>query len=118
MCAALPLLLVGYVVFYPGIGSFLEPVRKGLISLTFVGLFYALFSGRPKLLALCVALALIWYGIIMTYSLSVKHLIRAAVLHEDLLCALWQAEALSVQMVNGDKYWKSFKIVNGQNITY
>jgi hypothetical protein len=118
MFAALPLLLIGYVVFNPGAGSLLGLFRTGLIGLMFISLFYALFSGRPRLLATCIALVLIWYGVIKAYSQSVKHLTRAAVLHEDLLCALWQREALSVQMINGDKYWISFKTINGQHITY
>ena len=118
MFLALPLLLIGYAVFHPGIGSLLGPVRTGLIGLTFIGQFYSLLSGRPSLLALCTALVLIWYGIKKAYSESFRHLIRAAAGHEDLLCALWQDEALSVQMSNGDKYWISFKIVNRQVINY
>jgi hypothetical protein len=118
MLVTLPLLLIGYMVYHPGLGSLLGPVRTFLVALTFVGLFYGLLSNQPKMLALCAALSLIWYGIRQSYSFSVRHLSRAASSNEELLCALWQDERLSVEMSNGDKYWRSFKVVSGEHISY
>jgi len=113
MLVTLPLLLVGYAVYHPGLGSLLGPIRTLLIGLTFVGLFYGLLANKPHVLALCAALSLVWYGIRQSYTLSIRCLTRAASLNEKMFCALWQDEKLSVVMRNGDQYWKSFKVVGG-----
>lgn len=118
MFLALPVLLIGYAVYHPGLGSLLGPIRTLLIGLTFVGLFYGLLFERPKILTLCAALSLVWFGIKASYSISVKGLIRAALANEKLLCALWQDEKISIEMKNGDRYWKNFRVINGEPSSY
>jgi len=118
MLFALPLWIIGYVVYHPGIGSFFGPIRTLLIGLTFFGFVYGLLTSRPRMAALCAGLVLIWYGIRVTYSLSVGNLIRAASSHEDLFCALWQDEKMSIEMKNGDRYLKTYKVMNGEFVHY
>ena len=93
-------------------------IRSGFIVLSFAGFIWALLAGKQGLLALTIALLVIWFGQMTLYKKAVAHLISASAEHEDLLCSLWQARALNIRFHNGNTYWVDWKVEDGQSIHY
>jgi len=115
---ALPVLLIGFFLFHPSAAMVFGFIRSIFMFLTFAGFVWALLTGKPGLLALTIALLVIWYAQKTIYNKAVSSLIIAAAEHEDLLCLLWQGKALNIRFYNGDTYWSDWKIENGQSIHY
>jgi len=115
---ALPVLFIGFVIFHPSSAMAFGFIRSGFILLTFLGFIWALLAWKIGLLALTIALLVIWYAQKNTYGKAVRYLIRAVVEHEDLLCLLWQAKVLSIKFYNGNSYWVNWKFEDGKDIDY
>lgn len=115
---ALPLLLVGFLIFHPNQAMMLGKIRSGLILLTFGGLVWGLVSGIGWLTALNLSLVILWYVQRAIYNKAVNGMIRAVMQHEDLLCILWNSHALNVYMQNGDSYRLRNKVEAGETIRY
>ena len=121
---ALPLLLIGFLIFHPGLAKLLGSVRGGLIFrgglilLTFGGLIWGFINGIGWLTALTLSLAILWYAQRTIYRKAVDGLLRAAIEHEDLLCILWSGNALNITMYNGDSYWSKWKTESGKSTHY
>lgn len=115
---ALPLLLIGFIIFHPGMAMMFGFIRSGLIGLTFIGLIWGFISKLDWLVAFSLALALIWYAHRTIYRKAVNGLTHAVLEHEDLLCLLWSGKALNIRFYNGDSYWSDWKTENGQDVHY
>lgn len=115
---ALPILLIGFFIFHPSGAMVFGFIRSGFILLTLIGFIWALFNEKPQLLALTIALLVIWYAQRTTYNNAVSHLIAAAAKHEDLLCLLWQGRALRIRFHNGNTYLVDRKIEDGNTYFY
>ncbi len=113
-----PVLLIAYFVFHPSSAAIFGVIRSLFIGLSFLGLFYALFSDRNGLLAFTLSLIIIWYSERKVYQQSVKHLIDAITQHEDLLCIMWQIKSMNIVFPNGNEYWGDWKVENGQTYYY
>ena len=114
---ALPVLPIGFFIFHPG-GRYFGFIRTLFIFLTFAGFGWALFTNRPWLLALTIALLLIWFANRTVYNKAVHYLISEAAKHEDLLCLLWDTKAFNVRFYNGSTYWADWKDEDGKTTHY
>jgi len=115
---ALPVLLIGYFIFHPSSAMVFGSIRTLFIFLTFAGFGWALFTHKPGLLALTIALLLIWFADRTVYKKAVSHLLSAAAEHEDLLCRLWHAKAFNIRFYNGNTYWADWKDEDGKTTHY
>ena len=115
---ALPLLLIGFLIFHPGQAMLLGAIRSGLILLTFVGLVWGFINGISWLTALTLSLAILWYAQRTAYRKAVDGLARAAIQHEDLFCILWSTNALIVRIHNGNSYSSKWKTEGGKTTHY
>ena len=71
-------------------------IRSWFILLTWAAFTLAIVTKRPWLLAIAGPLLLMWYSIAGVYAVAVYYLISAATQHEDLLCMLWEADAVMI----------------------
>lgn len=115
---ALPILLIGMFIFHPSSAMVFGPIRSGLILLTFGGLVWGFINGTGWLTALTLSLVIIWYAQRTIYRKAVDGLLHAAMQHEDLLCILWNNNALNIAMYNGDSYWNQWKTEGGKSTHY
>jgi len=118
MLLTLPLLVLGYFLFHPAMAMAFGLIRSGFIWISFIGLFYAIISGKPALFALTLSLTLIWYSQKNVYQKAVEGLTNAILIHEDLLCILWRCRALNIRFFNGNSYWVDWKMEDGESLHY
>jgi len=114
----LPVLFIGFFFFHPGWARIFGFVWLIVIALIFILFFWALFSGKPGLLAITAVLLVTWYAEKTAYEKAVNSLIIVAAEHEDLLCLLWENKALNIRFYNGNTYWVDWKTEDGKNVHY
>lgn len=115
---SLPIVAILYFMFHPSVGIIFGPIRTLFIVLTFAGVAYSIYASVPWMLALSLALVVIWYGQKSVYANAIAGLIEASSRHEDLFCKLWQSKAANVRFFNGDYYWVDHKKVGEQYVHY
>ncbi len=114
----LPILLISFFILHPSSAAVFGFIRNVLLGLTFTGLIWGFAKGVDWVSVLSLSLAVIWYALRTIYRKAVVGLIKAALEHEDLLCILWNGNALNVTMYNGDSYWVKWKTEGGRTTYY
>ncbi len=115
---SLPVVVVSFFIFFPGTEHFLGPIKSGLVFFTIGFLIWGIINNITWLIILASFLALIWYSLRALHLGATKNLIYAASEHEDLLCLLWNIQAMNVRFYNGNSYWPRWKDENGRTTHY
>lgn len=115
---ALPVLIIAYFVFHPSFARLLGPIHGLLVIAMFGGLGWGLYKQLPWLIALSIALVVIWYANNQVYKKAVNSLVEKVCEHEDLLCILWCGKALNIAFFNGNRYWIDWKVEDGEHVNY
>jgi hypothetical protein len=110
---ALPLLIFGRILFFPGV----MPVQA-FVLLTTLGFIWSFLTGKTGLLILTVALLGIWYSQRIILANAVKGLNTASYEHEDLLCLLWITNKVNIHVSNGNTYRVKYKLEDGKYTNY
>ncbi len=106
---ALPIFFITF--FLLGISSNQRKLR--ITQLIIIGLVWGLISRIDWLIVLTILLFVARLAQYATYHQAGSGMLRAALANEDLLCALWNSNILSIALQNGDRYWFRMKIENG-----
>lgn len=112
---ALPLFVFWYMFSNPGMAYMLGMIHKGVMALVWGGLVWGLANSMPALAAFTAALLGVRYATSMTYKISVEELINAASEKEELLCKLWNGNAININLYNGDTYSLKYCTVAGNS---
>ena len=115
---ALPLQFIIFLFFHPGQKMKLRPTQNGLILLSLCGLVWSFINVMNWLSALIISFLLVWYSQRALFLIANRGIIRAALEHEDLFCALWNLNGVYVIMYNGDSYWSTMKTEGDKTTDY
>lgn len=93
---ALPLFLVAFFLFNPGMQNLLGLIGKIPVILMHLGFIYSVIRYDPNWLAITLVLMVIFYALRAMYRIASNYLIEAIFKHEDLLCVLWLKRLMNV----------------------
>lgn len=114
----LPLLVIYFFIFHPSTKRLLGFIATLFSILPFIGLMWGYFNNISWMAAVCITLIIMWYAEREVYKQSINEITKQCLEHEKILSFLWDKKKLNLRFYNGDSYWKDFKKVDGEIITY
>ena len=115
---SLPVFVVWYFFSNPSMAFMLGIIHKGILTLVWGGLVWGLLNGTLGLAAFAAALLAMRYAMTATYKVAVGGILQVASEKEELLCKLWNGNAVNVNLYNGDTYCLKYSTVAGNSKWY